>query len=244
MLSAAEETERNMDDRFTMELKALCAAGGVSISDEQLSQMNTYYEILVEENQKYNLTALSTPEEAALKHFYDSIVPCSIIPQDASLVDVGSGAGFPGVPLKIMRPDLQVTALEASQKKCAFIEKAAKAAGVEVRTLVSRAEDEAQGELRESFDVLTARAVAALPILIEVTSALVRPGGMLLYYKADYQQELAASAEGMRLLNLTFDQAMPLPSGGLAHFVLVFRKTESAPDKYPRRYAQIKKSPL
>lgn len=233
-----------MDDRFTTELQALCAAGGIPISDRQLEQMDTYYEKLRAENEKYNLTALSTPEEAALKHFFDSIIPYNIIPQGASLVDVGSGGGFPGVPLKIMRPDLQVTAIEASQKKCAFIETAAREAGVEVRAISARAEEEAQGELRESFDVLTARAVAALPTLIEVTSVLVKPEGMLLYYKADYEEELKASANGMKLLNLTFEKAIPLPAGGLAHYVLVFRKTGPAPTGYPRRYAQIKKKPL
>lgn len=233
-----------MDNRFTTELKALCAAGGIAISDAQVDQMNIYYERLQAENEKYNLTALNTPEEAALKHFYDSIIPAAVIPPDATLVDVGSGGGFPGVPLKIMRPDLSVTALEASEKKCRFIETAAREAGVEVRTVNGRAEEEALGPLREAFDVLTARAVAALPVLIEVTSALVRPQGMLLYYKADYEAELEASRGGMRELNLRFDQALPLPSGGLAHFVLVFTKTNPAPDKYPRRYAQIKKRPL
>ena len=129
-----------MDDRFTLELKALCEAGGIPITEMQLDQMNVYYDRLRDENEKYNLTALRTPEEAALKHFYDSIVPYSRIPDGASLVDVGSGGGFPGVPLKIMRPDLTVTALEASGKKCAFIEQAARAAGVEVKTINGRAE--------------------------------------------------------------------------------------------------------
>lgn len=233
-----------MDDRFSTELTALCAAGGIAVSEAQVEQMYTYYERLRAENEKYNLTALSTPEEAALKHFFDSIVPYAVIPENAALVDVGSGGGFPAVPLKIMRPDLQVTALEASQKKCAFIETAAREAGVEIRAVCARAEEEARGRLRESFDVLTARAVAALPTLIEVTSALVRPDGMLLYYKADYQAELAAAQGGMKKLNLTFESAMPLPSGGLAHYVLIFSKSAAAPDDYPRRYAQIKKKPL
>ncbi|MBD5560975.1 MAG: 16S rRNA (guanine(527)-N(7))-methyltransferase RsmG [Clostridia bacterium] len=233
-----------MDNRFITELKALCAAGGIPISDAQLEQMNAYYEILRAENQKYNLTAVTTPEEAALKHFYDSIVPCGIIEQDASLVDVGSGGGFPGVPLKIMRPDIQVTALESSQKKCTFIETAARAAGVAVTTVSARAEEEARGPLRESFDVLTARAVAALPVLVEITSGLVKPDGMLLLYKADYTEEIQAAEGGLKKLNLEFSEAIALPGGNLAHFVLVFRKTGSTPAELPRRYAQIKKKPL
>lgn len=233
-----------MEDRFRLEIQRLCAAGNIPVTDQQLDQMQVYYQILQEENEKYNLTALTTPEEAALKHFYDSIVPCPLIPQDAAMVDVGSGGGFPAVPIKIMRPDLAVTAMEASQKKCHFIAMASEAAGIEIVTVNARAEEEAQGSLRESFDVLTARAVAALPMLTEVTSVLVRPGGMLLYYKADYAQELEASREGLRKLQLEFEDALPLPTETLAHFVLVFRKTASAPASLPRRFAQIKKKPL
>ena len=233
-----------MENRFKLELQKLCAAGDIPITEQQLEQMYTYYCRLKEENEKYNLTALTTPEDAALKHFYDSIVPCSIIPPDTSLVDVGSGGGFPAAPIKIMRPDISVTAMEASQKKCTFIEMAARSAGIEIQTINARAEEESQGERRETFDVLTARAVSSLPMLIEITSALVRPGGMLLYYKADYAQELKAAGEGLRTLQLIFDRAIPLPSETLAHFVLVFRKEGAAPSSLPRRFAQIKKKPL
>lgn len=233
-----------MESRFILELRNLCKAGNIPVTDRQLEQMETYYGVLCKENEKYNLTALKTPEEAALKHFYDSIVPCGIIPQGANLVDVGSGGGFPAVPLKIMRPDLDVTAMEASQKKCLFIEAAARTADVKIMTVNARAEEEAHGDRRETFKVLTARAVSALPMLIEITAALVEPGGMLLYYKADYAQELQASQDAMKEMQLTFEKALPLISPSLAHFVLVMRKGKTVPASLPRRFAQIKKKPL
>ena len=229
---------------FERGLMTLLAQAGQAVTKRQFSAMDIYYNELVEVNRTHNLTAVTSPEDAALRHFFDSIVPQALIPRGASVVDVGSGAGFPLVPLKIMREDISATAVESAGKKCAFIERATAAAGVAVTVRCSRAEELARTELRESFDVCVSRAVAQLRVLAELCAPLVKPGGLFLAYKGDYRQELAEAEHALSALGLRLEETVKMPCEGYAHHVLAFRKTGACAAKYPRRYAQIVKSPL
>lgn len=232
------------ESEFIQELSALFENGGIAAADGSLKKMEIYYNELVETNRKYNLTAVTEPKDAALKHFFDSAVPCALIPKNSRVVDVGSGAGFPIVPLKILREDIVASAVESSQKKCAFIEEASRKAGVDIKVLNVRAEELAAGKPRESYDVCVSRAVAQLRVLLELCAPLVRPGGLFFAYKGDYEKELGEAKNALKELNLELKQTVCMPHGEYAHHVLVFYKTGTVSAKYPRRYAQIVKSPL
>lgn len=229
---------------FTRSLQELFDQAGQTAEQSVLSAMQVYYEELVEVNQTHNLTAVTAPQEAALRHFFDSVTPVSLIPQGARVADVGSGAGFPIAPLKIMRGDISATAIESSGKKCAFIERASAAAGIEISVRCARAEELARTELRESFDVCVSRAVAQLRVLAELCAPLVREGGLFLAYKGDFQEELAQAKNALKALGLSLEETIKMPCEGYEHHVLVFRKQGKTAQKYPRRYAQIVKSPL
>lgn len=229
---------------FLQELEALFQTGGINVPTGALEKMEAYYNELVETNRMYNLTSVTEPKEAALKHFFDSAVPSALIPKNSRVVDVGSGAGFPIVPLKILREDLDACAVESSQKKCAFIENASLAAGIDVRVLAVRAEELAAGKPRESYDVCVSRAVAQLRVLCELCAPLVRLGGLFFAYKGDYERELGEAKNALKAMNLELREIVKMPHGDYAHHVLIFKKTGGVSAKYPRRYAQITKAPL
>lgn len=231
-----------MMNTFLTRLEELCSQAGISLSERQKEQMGTLYDVLVKENQKHNLTTVTDPQDAALRHFFDSIIPYKQLRESGRTIDVGSGAGFPVLPLAVMRPDISFSAIESVHKKCTHIELAARAAGLEVTVICGRAEE--HRELREAFDDCVTRAVAALPLLVELTAPLVRVGGKVLYYKADYQEELDAAEGGIKKLGLRLGEIVPMVFGDLNHSILIFEKVSPTPSQYPRRYARMKKSPL
>lgn len=214
------------------------------ISGKQAEQMGSYYEFLLETNKRFNLTAITGPKEAALLHFFDSAFAAPVLPEGATVVDVGSGAGFPAAPIAIVRPDIDMTALESAAKKCGFIKEAAQKAGINMTVVNERAEEHGRGEGREAYDVCVSRAVTALPALLELCIPLVKIGGIFLAYKADDQKELASVGNATEVLGAKLEKRIKLPIEGYDHTVLVFRKTEKTPQKYPRNFGQIKKSPL
>ena len=164
--------------------KDIFAQHKIDLSDEQLGQLDLYAELLVEWNQKMNLTAITDPQGILIKHFLDSILPFTLIPlaQNASLIDVGTGAGFPAIPLLIWRPDLQITLLDSLKKRLSFLEVVLSECALTAKTIHSRAEDGGrQPALREQFDLATARAVANLRELSEYCLPYVRPGGYVLF---------------------------------------------------------------
>lgn len=234
----------NMENRFETAVKTLFAKYNMPLTQEQAGQMESYYESLTAANKEFNLTAITTEEEAALLHFFDSAFVQTEIPEGASVIDVGSGGGFPIVPLAIVRPDIKPTALEASLKKCNFIEQSAEKAGITIQTINSRAEDYARGEGRERYDVCTARAVSPLRILLELCIPLVKKGGVFLAYKSNVSGELQEAKNAMRALGVALENSMAMPVSGYNHQVLVFRKNTPTGEKYPRTYGKIKKTPL
>ena len=160
---------------------------GISINDEQLSRFDLLSELLVEQNKTMNLTAITDPDGIAVKHFADSISVLSAadIPQGARILDVGTGAGFPGIPLLIMRPDIDLTMIDSTAKKLKYVENTVNELGLIATTLHTRAEEASQSkEYREKFDFVCSRAVAALNVLCEYCLPFVKVGGVFLAMKA------------------------------------------------------------
>ncbi len=220
---------------------------GIIVSDQQLSQFETYYQLLFEWNQKMNLTAIIEKEAVFEKHFFDSIIIMEKINfANKNLADVGTGAGFPGIPLKIMNPTLKLTLIEPMNKRCKFLIELVKQLNLkDVVILNKRAED--LKELKNSFDFVTSRAVARLSILLEITSFLIKLSGTLIALKGkNYESEITEARNAFIVLNLTVDniQKLNLWSNNDYRANLLIKKTKLSNDDYPRNFGQIKKSPL
>ncbi len=216
--------------------------GGVSLTESQLDTLEAYYDAVIDAGKDFNLTAITQKDEFLAKHYIDSFTALPYIPSDAKLLDVGSGAGFPAFPLAVARADISVTALDSTAKKMHFVGETARALGVKnLSTLIGRAED--LRPLYGTFDVVVARAVASLPILLEICTPLLKVGGSFIAYKTD-ESELNISKSAAKILSCTYTaHHFSLPSGD-RRCLIIFKKTRPTPDKYPRQYGQIKKSPL
>lgn len=231
---------------------AQCAAHGLVLNDQQIDQFERYYQLLVEWNEKMNLTAITQREEVYLKHFYDCLMVLWNMPLEdyaLQLCDVGAGAGFPSIPLKIAHPELQVTIVDSLQKRLTFIEHLAEELGLEgVSCVHGRAEDVGQNPAyRGQFDIVTARAVASLNVLAEYCLPLVKIGGQFLALKAQKSdQELeearaAISILGAKLIKVTEDQ-LPVESADRRYILI--QKTKETPNKYPRKAGKPAKNPI
>jgi 16S rRNA (guanine527-N7)-methyltransferase len=224
-------------------LSALAAAQGTPLSLCQLEQLAAYAGMLKEWNRKINLTAIIRPEEVEIKHFLDCLLFAAQPQVAGGLVDVGSGAGFPGIVVKIFRPQLQITLMEPNGKRGGFLRYVLEHLGLEGRVLKARAEEAAKIEWRESFDIATARAVAPLMILCEYCLPLVKQGGFFIAMKgaeAEAVSQGAVERLGGRFLE---NRKFTLPGG--AHRTLqVFEKTAPTPGQYPRNGGVIAKRPL
>lgn len=216
---------------------------GINLTEEMQRQLNCYCEFLLSENEKYNLTAITEPQEVWQKHFADSILGSCFLPQGATLCDIGSGAGFPSLPLKIARPDLSVTLVDSLEKRINFTDTLCQKLNVQAQFVHSRAEDFAKTHA-ETFDVATARAVAPLPILLEYTAQIVKLGGIVLAYKTDLS-EVESAQNACKTLGLRFRQSknFVLPDGS-KRCLLVFEKIAHTPPKYPRGQNKPRKQPL
>ena len=215
---------------------------GVALSDETVALLDAFSDFVAEENKKFNLTAITSPAEFTEKHIIDSLASLPFIPQGSSLCDVGAGAGFPSFPIAAARGDVTVTALDSTSKKTDFIKRAAQKFGLNnIRTLSKRAE-ECTHE-RESFDVVTARAVAPISILSELCLPLVKKGGLFIAYKTDPFD--LPSEECLSFLGgkLRLSHPYTLPSGD-GRVLLVFEKISHTHPDFPRPYGKIKRSPL
>lgn len=239
----------------TSDFAALLSANGIELDEKAIATLDGFADYLVAENEKYNLTAIKTPEAIMLRHFCDSLSPVKYIKSDAKLLDIGSGAGFPSVPIAVSRPDVSVTALDATAKKAAFINSAAATLGIGNITAVSgRAEELAhKPEYTEKFDVVTARAVSALRILCELSAQYLRVGGILIALKGEETATTAEIAEAKRTadaVGLTLRETVKLTlkdektGETLSRTLVIMKKTRVTPRAYPRRYAQILKSSI
>ncbi len=217
----------------------------IHLSDTQINQLDQYADLLYEWNQKMNLTAIDQKEEVYEKHFLDSIVPLSLYEIQGSVADVGTGAGFPGLVWAIVRSDLRVTLIEPTGKRCNFLNAVTQALQLNNVKVVNKRSEECV-ELRESFDVVTARAVANLQILSELCVPLVKVGGCFLSMKGAQGDEEASNAEhALQVLGCAKAELKEthLPSGDTRIFVYAAKK-KATDAQYPRAYARIKKKPL
>lgn len=220
-----------------------------NLNKYQLLQFQKYYEFLVQENRKYNLTSIVEKEEVYIKHFYDSIKMIDIIDftKISNLCDIGSGAGFPGIPLKIKYPHLKLTIIEPTTKKITFLKQLTEILKLsDIELINERAEDEIINK-REYYDVVTARAVASLPILLELTIPFLKVEGSFIALKgSSYQEELDISKTAMDKLNCKLIDSLiyELPNNYGTRAILNIYKVKPTKDIYPRNYAAIKKKHL
>ena len=228
------------------EFKSAMAAQGHPVSDEQLARLEAYKDLLLEWNRVMNLTAITEEDQIWEKHFFDSVTPF-LNEEFETLCDVGSGAGFPGVPVQILWPEKKITLVEPLQKRCRFLNEVKDQLHLDNLTIVNaRAEDYA-ADHRESFDAASARAVARLALLLELTAPLVKKGGRVTALKGrSALEELEAAGKAIRELGLKLDrkEEFILDTDQAERINLYFDKVKNTPARYPRPYAQMKKKPL
>ncbi len=218
---------------------------GLSLESETIKTLCDFGYSVIQQNEVMNLTAITEPKQVAKLHLLDSLSLLAAADlKGKSLIDVGCGAGFPGVPVKIACPEVKLTLLDSLGKRMNWLETILPQLGVEAECLTARAE-EAITQRREQYDFATSRAVARLNILLELTAPYVKVGGAVLAMKgAAAREELAESKNAIARLGLKVEEVREFPIDGASHFVIVLRKVSHTPNQYPRRFAKIKQSPL
>lgn len=226
-------------EKFKEELQKL----NINLTKEQEEQLETYYELLIKTNQTTNLTRITNKEEVYLKHFYDSLTITKIINlTNQKLIDIGTGAGFPGLVLKIVFKDLDITLLDSSQKRINFLNKVIKQLNLKnIKTVHERIEN-----YQETFDIVTSRAVAQTNILLELACNLTKPKGYYIFLKGSLEEELKNSQNAINKLNLKLieKQEFNLPIENSKRTIIKIQKIKQTPKQYPRNFAKIKKNPL
>ena len=225
---------------------------GIELSNEQLNQFSTYYEMLIEKNKVMNLTAITEKEDVMVKHFADSIAVAScydFVNQEVSLIDVGTGAGFPGIPLKIAFPNLKVTLLDSLNKRVSFLQEVIDELGLEeIQAVHDRAEDGAKKvEFREQFDICVSRAVANLSSLSEYCLPFVKVGGYFISYKSgEIEEELQSAKKAISVLggNVEKMDYLNLCQMDYMRSFVGIKKEKNTPKKYPRKAGLPTKEPI
>lgn len=241
-------------EEYRAAIEAAAASSGLKIDQRMIDDSLAYTGLLLEWNQVMNLTALTSPEDVAVRHFLDSWMVLPLIEElfpgkkKLRVIDVGTGAGFPGLPLKINRPDLKLVLLDSLQKRVKFLEAAAALIGAEdVQCIHGRAEEAAmKGVYRDRFDIATARAVASLPELCEYCLPFVRTGGYFIAMKGDNADEVIQARTAIHLLSGKLEKVVEftLPGTDMKRTLIVIRKTGSTPQAYPRKAGKPHASPL
>lgn len=232
------------ENNFINELNEI----GICIDEEKINQLNLYQALLVEWNKVINLTGITEKDEVFLKHFYDSLTLNKAIDLKSieSLCDVGTGAGFPGLVIKILFPHINVVLIDALNKRINFLNDVINKLGLKnIVAVHSRSEDYAKDN-REKFDVVTARAVSNLPVLMELCVPLVKEGKYFIPLKANIDEEILLADNAEKLLYIIKDEIIKfkLPIENSNRTIIRYKKIKSTNKKYPRKFADIKKKPL
>ena len=217
----------------------------LNLPTEAADRLCAFGEAVVEQNKVMNLTAITEPAQVAKLHLLDSVSLLTLEELSGKrMIDVGCGAGFPGVPVKIACPGVKLTLLDSLGKRMAWLETVLPTLGVDAECVTARAE-EAVADRRESYDIATSRAVARLNILLELTAPYVKVGGKVLAMKGGAaREELAEAQKAVKTLGLETERIVDFPDVENGHTVIVFKKVAPTPRQYPRRYAKIKQAPL
>ena len=236
-------------DEFSNKLKDAGRKINIDISDKESKSFFDFMNLLIEWNEKMNLTAITEPNDVILKHFIDSITIDKHINRNSSVIDVGTGAGFPGIPLSIVRNDLKITLMDSLNKRINFLNEVIKDINLEnVNTIHSRAEELGRDKnFREKFDVATSRAVAPLNVLLEYMLPFIKVGGCCICMKgANVDEEIENSKNALKVLNGKIEkiEKFELPEIDNVRNIIIIRKTGNIPGKYPRKPGTPSKEPL
>ena len=214
------------------------------LTDEACDKFVAYYELLIDWNMRMNLTAITEPEEVVKKHFVDSLAAASFLQSGAKVADVGTGAGFPSIPILILRSDLRMTLVDSLQKRVTFLEEVRKTLGLPFECVHARAEEFARDPKRRAgFDATLSRAVANLSTLLELTVPLLRVGGKAYCYKGDAKDELLLAKNALHLLHCTAE-CVPVEADYGVRTLVICTKNAPTPSTYPRKPGTPSKKPL
>ena len=227
-------------ETFKKELKKL----GIELTKQQEEQLEKYYELLIETNKITNLTRITNKKDVYLKHFYDSLTIVKVIElkEDLNLIDIGTGAGFPGLVLKIVFPNLKITLLDSLNKRIDFLNKVIKELNLkDIKTVHGRIED----YKKEKFDIVTSRAVAKTNVILELGYKLAKENGYFILLKGNIEEELKEAEHALKTLNLKVKQQEKflLPIEESERTILKIKKSKEN-SKYPRNFTKIKQNPL
>ena len=226
------------------EMRDILKAALPQADERALDRFELYQRLLLEWNEKMNLTAITDPVEVARKHFADSLAALPYLQPGTKVIDVGTGAGFPGVPLLILRPELQLTLADSLQKRLTFLETLLRELGLRAQLVHGRAEDLGQNRLyREQFDAALSRAVAGLPVLLELTTPFVKVGGAAIAYKGDAAEELEKAKSAAFLLHVQLRQVELASDLGKRCLIFADKKAPT-PKAYPRKAGTPNRKPL
>ena len=226
------------------EMRDILKAALPQADERALDRFELYQRLLLEWNEKMNLTAITDPVEVAQKHFADSLAALPYLQPGAKVIDVGTGAGFPGVPLLILRPELQLTLADSLQKRLTFLDALLRELGLHAQLVHGRAEELGQNRLyREQFDAALSRAVAGLPVLLELTTPFVKVGGAAIAYKGDAAEELEKAKSAAFLLHVQLRQVELASDLGKRCLIFADKKAPT-PKAYPRKAGTPNRKPL
>ena len=235
-------------ENYLEELKRCAQKLDIDLEDHQLNKFNEYIKLLVEWNEKINLTAITEPNDIVLKHFVDSLTILKYIKENDKLIDIGTGAGFPGIPLKIVKPEMNIYLVDSLNKRINFLNILIQRLSLNsINTIHSRIEDLGKDKkYREKFDVVTSRAVANFNILLEYMLPFLKIGGLCICMKGSNIEELEKSSKALEIMGGSIEkiEKLRLPKSDIKRNIIIVKKIKNTPAQYPRKAGIPSKNPI